>query len=80
MIFYITVGGTPWSLHVRQFWEERKNGNILFLFFEETVKVSHWNGRCWLFIGVGRFRILGGPRFRILGGPRGGQIPSRHTT
>ena len=22
------------------------------------------------FIGVGRFRILGGPRFRILGGPR----------
>ena len=24
------------------------------------------------FIGVGRFRILGGPRFRILGGPRGG--------
>ena len=23
-------------------------------------------------IGVGRFRILGGPRFRILGGPRGG--------
>ena len=29
-------------------------------------------------IGVGRFRILGGPRFRILGGPRGGQIPSRH--
>ena len=32
------------------------------------------------FIGVGRFRILGGPRFRILGGPRGGQIPSRHMT
>ena len=31
-------------------------------------------------IGVGRFRILGGPRFRILGGPRGGQIPSRHMT
>ena len=24
------------------------------------------------YIGVGRFRILGGPRFRILGGPRGG--------
>ena len=23
-------------------------------------------------IGVGKFRILGGPRFRILGGPRGG--------
>ena len=23
-----------------------------------------------LYIGVGRFRILGGPRFRILGGPR----------
>ena len=37
---------------------------------------------CSLFIGVGRFRILGGggPRFRILGGPRGGQIPSRHMT
>ena len=32
------------------------------------------------FIGVGRFRILGGPRFRIFGGPRGGQIPSRHMT
>ena len=32
-----------------------------------------------IFIGVGRFRILGGggPRFRICGG---GQIPSRHTT
>ena len=28
------------------------------------------------YIGLGRFRILGGPRFRILGG--GGQIPSRH--
>ena len=26
-------------------------------------------------IGVGRFRILGGPRFRILGGPRGGKFP-----
>ena len=24
------------------------------------------------FIGVGRFRILGGPRFRILGGGQGG--------
>ena len=34
----------------------------------------------WGHIGVGRFRILGGPRFRILGGPRGGQIPSRHMT
>ena len=33
-----------------------------------------------LYIGVGRFRMLGGPRFRILGGPRGGQIPSRHMT
>ena len=36
------------------------------------------------FIGVGRFRILGGPRFRIFwgggGGPMGGQIPSRHMT
>ena len=30
-------------------------------------------------IGVGRFRILGGPRFRILGGgARGDQIPNRH--
>ena len=35
---------------------------------------------CAYNIGVGRFRILGGPRFRILGGPRGGQIPSRHMT
>ena len=25
-----------------------------------------------LYIGVGRFRILGGPRFRILGGGQGG--------
>ena len=33
-----------------------------------------------LSIGVGRFRILGGPRFRILGGAKGGQIPSRHMT
>ena len=36
------------------------------------------------FIGVGRFRILGGgggARFRILGGGGGGgQIPSRHMT
>ena len=34
-------------------------------------------------IGVGRFRILGGPRFRILGGGgggKGGQISSRHMT
>ena len=33
-------------------------------------------------IGVGRFRILGGPRFRILGGGggRGGAIPGRHMT
>ena len=29
-------------------------------------------------IGIGSFRILGGPRLRILGGPTGGQIPSRH--
>ena len=29
-------------------------------------------------IGVGRFRILGGPRFRILGGgPRGGGANSQ---
>ena len=27
----------------------------------------------YLFIGVGRFRILGGPRFRILGGPNSQQ-------
>ena len=33
-----------------------------------------------IFIGVGRFRILGGPRFRILGGAKGGQTPSRHMT
>ena len=36
------------------------------------------------FIGVGRFRIFGGPRFRIFflggGGGKGGQIPSRHMT
>ena len=37
-----------------------------------------------LFIGVGRFRILGGgggggARFRILGA-KGGQSPSRHMT
>ena len=36
-----------------------------------------------IFIGVGRFRILGGgARFRILagGGVKGAQIPSRHMT
>ena len=36
-----------------------------------------------MFIGVGRFRILGGPREKTLGRPRGGgggQIPSRHMT
>ena len=38
------------------------------------------NGLVVFTIGVGRFRILGGPRFRILGGPRGGQFPSRHMT
>ena len=40
----------------------------------------------FVFIGVGRFRILGrgggggggGRRFRILGGSRGDEIPSRH--
>ena len=30
------------------------------------------------FIGVGRFRILGGPRFRILGGPRGANSQQAH--
>ena len=33
----------------------------------------------FLTIGVGRFRILGGPRFRILGGgggPRGAEFPA----
>ena len=34
--------------------------------------------RWYIYKGVGRFRIFGGPRFRILGG--GGQIPSRHMT
>ena len=29
-------------------------------------------------IGVGRFRILGGPRFRILGGPRGPNFQQAH--
>ena len=32
--------------------------------------------RC-LFIGVGRFRIFGGPRFRILGGAKGGGANSQ---
>ena len=34
------------------------------------------------YIGVGRFRILGGSRFRILGGggDKGVQIPCRHMT
>ena len=32
------------------------------------------------FIGVGRFRILGGPWFKILGGGQGGPITSRHMT
>ena len=27
-------------------------------------------------IGVGRFRILGGPRLRILGGPGGAKFPA----
>ena len=30
------------------------------------------------YIGVGRFRILGGPRFRILGGPRGANSQQAH--
>ena len=29
-----------------------------------------------LFIGVGRFRILGGPKFRILGGQGGVKFPA----
>ena len=29
-------------------------------------------------IGIGRFRILGGPRFRILGGPRGPNSQQAH--
>ena len=33
-----------------------------------------------LFIGVGRFTILGGPRFRILGGPRGAKFPEASTS
>ena len=36
---------------------------------------------CSLFIGVGRFRILGGgPRFRILGGPNSQQAHDVVTT
>ena len=31
-----------------------------------------------IYIGVGRFRILGGPRFRILGGPRGANSQQAH--
>ena len=31
-----------------------------------------------MFIGVGRFRILGGPRFKILGGPRGANYQQAH--
>ena len=34
------------------------------------------SSRCVFYIGVGRFRILGGPRFRILGGPRGAKLPA----
>ena len=51
--------------------------NGLCLDYMETLKAP--------FIGVGRFRILGGPRFRILGGgprfrilggPRGAKFPA----
>ena len=37
-------------------------------------------GRGILSIGVGRFRILGGPRFRILGGPNSQQAHDVVTT
>ena len=42
------------------------------------------NGRAWdtiqynTLIGVGRFRILGGPRFRILGGQGGPNFQQAH--
>ena len=46
---------------------------------DNSAKLENSFFEC-LSIGIGRFRILGGPRFRIWGGPRGGQIPSRHMT
>ena len=54
---------------------------IIKSFFHAHLKLhSNFNIE-YVFIGVGRFRIFGGPRFRILGEPRGGgQIPSRHMT
>ena len=52
--------------------EENKGGNgDLIVMTNSAVAIN---------IGVGRFRILGGPMFRILDWPRGDQIPSRHMT
>ena len=36
---FFSVIYTPWTRHVREYWERRNDGNILFLKFEETVKV-----------------------------------------
>ena len=39
---------------------------------------NNYNQRDIVFIGVGRFKILGGPRFRILGGAKGAKSKQAH--
>ena len=43
---------------------------------EYVKKIFYWVSKHDFVIGLGRFRILGGPRFRILGGPRGAKFPA----
>ena len=59
----------------------------IIIFVAASYLVDTGHRKDVILIGVGRFRILGGPRFRILGGQgleywgggaKGGQIPSRH--
>ena len=42
------------------------------MYVGNTASACEKFGLCDILIGVGRFRILGGPRFRILGGAKGG--------
>ena len=40
IIIIPTVPNTPWTLHVKQYWENRKEENILFLKYEDIIKVK----------------------------------------
>ena len=39
-VFDVSVYSGPWGRHVREYWEHRNDGNILFLQFEKLIQVG----------------------------------------